>query len=298
MKFAKPAKTFAEQVQLLQSRGLLVADTGAAEHFLSHANYYRLAGYLLPFESDHPTHTLRQGTTFDDVTNLYTFDRRLRLLVLDAIERIEVSVRTQWAYHLAHEGAAHAYLRPEMVASAKQHIRQLAVLERELDRSSETFIKHFKDTYSEPDLPPVWAVCEIMSLGQLSQWYTLLRPISLRKRIARIYALDQQVLQSVLQHLTYVRNICAHHGRLWNRDMVITCVEPKKPEKLREALGAVESRKLYKTLCLIAHLLVCIQPDSDWRMRLSDLIATLPHVIRSMGFPADWSEFDFWKARA
>lgn len=298
MRFAKPARTFAEQVQLLQSRGLLVADEDSAERFLSHTNYYRLAGYLLPFEAEHPTHTLREGTTFEDVANLYAFDRKLCLLVLDAIERIEVSVRTQWAYHLAHDGEAHAYLRTDIVASAKQHIRQLAVLERELDRSNETFIKHFKDAYSEPDLPPVWAVCEIMSLGQLSQWYTLLRPISLRKRIARTYALDQQVLQSVLQHLTYVRNICAHHGRLWNRDMVVTCVEPKKPGKLREALGEPESRKLYKTLCVMTHLLDCILPDNDWRTRLIDLIAMRPQAIQSMGFPADWSGFDFWRVPA
>ena len=294
MKFGKPPKTFREQVQLLQSRGLAVVDIDAAERFLSHTNYYRFAGYLLPFEADHATHTLQQDTTFEDVASLYAFDRRLRLLVLDAIERIEVSVRTQWAYHLAHEDGAHAYLHDHLVVSAKQHVRQLAILERELDRSSETFIKHFRDTYSNPDLPPVWVVCEIMSLGQLSQWYTLMRPISLRKRIAKAYGLDQQVLQSVLQHLTYIRNICAHHGRLWNREMVVTCVDPKKPSQLRDALGEPESRKLYKTLCLIAHLLDGIGLRNDWRDRLKSLINTRPQAVQSMGFPDDWMALDLW----
>ncbi|MFZ2235477.1 MAG: Abi family protein [Dokdonella sp.] len=296
MKFNKPALSFAEQVRLLQSRGLLIADADAAERFLSHTNYYRFAGYLLPFESDHPTHALRSGTTFEQVTQLYLLDRELRLLVMDAIERIEVSVRTQWAYHLAHHAAAHAYLLPELVTSAALHIRQLAILERELDRSSETFIKHFKSHYSQPDLPPVWAVCEIMSLGQLSQWYTLLRPISLRKQIARIYGLDQQVLQSVLQHLTYVRNICAHHGRLWNREMVITCVDPKNPAKLGDALAAPESRRLYKTLCVITHLLDCIQPNNEWRDRLVGLLSSRTSATAAMGFPAEWTDFELWKS--
>jgi abortive infection bacteriophage resistance protein len=297
MKFGKPPKTFSEQVQLLQSRGLTVDDVDAAERFLSHTNYYRFAGYLLPFEVDHATHTLQQNTAFEDVANLYAFDRRLRLLVLDAIERIEVSVRTQWAYHLAHEAGAHAYLHDSLVGSAKQHVRQLATLERELDRSSETFIKHFRDTYSNPDLPPVWVVCEIMSLGQLSQWYTLMRPIALRKRIAKAYGLDQQVLQSVLQHLTYIRNICAHHGRLWNREMVVTCVDPKKPIQLSDALGEPESRKLYKTLCIIAHLLDGIGLRNEWRDRLKSLIGTRPPAARSMGFPEHWMALDLWGER-
>lgn len=86
----------------MQQRGLTVSDVPKAEHYLAQLNYYRFAAYCLPFEQDHATHQYLPGTTFEDILNLYSFDRKLRLLVLDGIERIEVSLRTQLAYHLSH----------------------------------------------------------------------------------------------------------------------------------------------------------------------------------------------------
>lgn len=297
MKYEKQPKTFAEQVALLQSRGMVVPDPKRAEHYLSHLNYYRFAGYILPFEQDHATHTLRLGTSFDEVLNLYVFDRELRLLVLDAIERIEVSVRTQWAYHFAHaKQDAHAYLQAHHAGSARHFARHLATLERELDRSSETFIKHFREKYNEPDLPPIWAACEVMSLGLLSNWYALLRPIALRKRIAKTYELDQQVLESALHHLSYVRNICAHHSRLWNRGMVITLSVPKRPTQLRAAIVDTDDRRLYNSLCLIVYLMDCINPGHHWRKRLQDLFAQHGADVAAMGFPQGWEQFALWKA--
>lgn len=112
--FTKPATTYAEQVARLQQRGMLIADPAKAAFYLQHLNYYRLAAYWLPFEADHGSHTFLPGSHFDDVLNLYIFDRELRLLVLDAIERIEVSVRSQWAYQMAHIHGAHAHLDPTL----------------------------------------------------------------------------------------------------------------------------------------------------------------------------------------
>lgn len=106
MDFAKPFKSIPEQLQLLRDRGLIIDDD--AEHYLRHLNYYRLAGYWLPFEQNHSTHSFRTNTHFDDVLNLYLFDRELRLLLLDAIERLEVSIRTHWAYYCVQCYGAHA----------------------------------------------------------------------------------------------------------------------------------------------------------------------------------------------
>ena len=108
--FGKPAKTFEEQVELLQSRGMIVDDIQEATFYLQHLNYYRLCAYWLDFELDHATHQFKPDTNFKDVLKLYIFDRELRLLVLDGIERIEVSVRSQWAYYLAHRHSPHAHL--------------------------------------------------------------------------------------------------------------------------------------------------------------------------------------------
>jgi abortive infection bacteriophage resistance protein len=299
MKYAKPALTFDQQVQLLITRGMVVADPQRAAHYLSHINYYRFAGYVLPFEADHLTHQFRRGTRFDDVLNLYVFDRELRLLVLDAIERIEVSVRTQWAYHFAHVVSPHGYLERANSASIKQLARQLVLISAVMDESKEAFVAHHRTKYTDPDLPPIWVACELLSLGQLSQWYTMLRPMGLRKQIAKAYLMDQQVLQSVLQHLTYVRNICAHHARLWNREFVVTSSLPRKGLPL--LLAAIDdraSRQIYNTLCLIVHLMDCINPGHSWRERLVTLLDTHKADLTAMGFPADWATRDLWKGDA
>jgi len=299
MKYAKPALSFAQQVQLLASRGLQIDDQHRAEHYLAHINYYRLAGYCLPFEADHATHQFRPGVRFDDVVGLYIFDRELRLLVLDAIERIEVSVRTQWAYQFAHALSPHGYLEAQHAKSMKQYARQLAILAAEVDRSKEAFVVHYRNKYTDPDMPPVWVACEMLSLGQLSQWFTLLKPIALRKRMSKCYRLDQQVLQSALHHLTYVRNICAHHARLWNREFVVTSSLPRKsPPMLTAAIKNRDSRQLYNTLCLIVYLMDCINPGHSWRGRLSTLLDEHRPDTNAMGFPSDWANRDLWKGAA
>jgi hypothetical protein len=100
--FTKPATTQEEQVALLQKRGMIIDDVQAACFHLQHINYYRLGAYWLPFEVNHATHDFKAGTNFTTVLTLYNFDRELRLLVIDALERIEVSMRTQWTYYMAH----------------------------------------------------------------------------------------------------------------------------------------------------------------------------------------------------
>lgn len=97
MGFDKPFQTIQQQVEILSNRGLITDD--GAEHYLKHLNYYRLSGYWLPFQIDTKEHLFKPNTNFSDVLNLYIFDREFRLLLLDAIERIEVSVRTHWAYY-------------------------------------------------------------------------------------------------------------------------------------------------------------------------------------------------------
>lgn len=291
--FTKPPTTYAQQVALLQQRSMQIDDPATAEFYLQHLNYYRLGAYWLPFEADHATHTFRPGTRFDDVLNLYVFDRELRLLVLDAIERIEVSARGQWAYQLAHRHGCHAHLDPNL--AYKRHLWQanLDKLTKEVDRSDETFIKHLKANYTEA-LPPVWAVCEVMSLGLLSRWYNNLKPMPTRRAIASAYGVDEQVLESWLRHLSLVRNTCAHHSRLWNREFTITPLLPRnKPAGLATQCHA-GSRKLYNTLVILLHCMDVIAPRHHWRMRLKDLIAHHAIPATAMDFPNGWEQMAIW----
>jgi abortive infection bacteriophage resistance protein len=224
--FAKLATTVEDQLEILRSRGMQIDDESVAIEFLQHVSYYRLAAYGQPLELDSTSHVFQQGSTFEDVAELYTFDRELRLLLLDAIEHIEVSFRCNWAHNLALEAGPHAHLDQSMVKNETRWRQFLGALLYDLSRSREVFIQHLQKTYDELT-PPIWAVSEVLTLGKLSKWYENIGPKRVKSRIANNYHVNEQILESWCRHLTYVRNICAHHSRLWNRDFTITPAIPK-----------------------------------------------------------------------
>jgi len=294
MRFEKPPKTFDEQVELLISRGMRIGDLDRTRRYLSHLNYYRLAAYWLPFEQDHPTHRFKSGTDFDLVLQHYIFDRKLRLLVMDAIERIEVSLRTRWAYHLAHSYGPHSLLDQTLFKAAWPHAENINALIETVHNSSEVFIRHF-DNYDET-LPPLWVVCEIMTLGQLSKWYANLARRQDRNAVAQAYGLDEANLTSFLHHLTVVRNHCAHHARIWNREFTFLWKLPrKKPPTLHQNFNRDDGRKIYNTLVMLAYLMDTMGPNS-WKKRLNGLFTQHPDVRpRAMGFPQDWRTRPVWQ---
>jgi abortive infection bacteriophage resistance protein len=97
------------------------------------------------------------------------FDRELRLVLLDAIERIEVSVKTQWAYYFSESHGSHAYMDCKLSNNIQWHTQNIILLEKELKRSDELFISHYQKNYTSPSMPPIWVICEIMSFGLLSR---------------------------------------------------------------------------------------------------------------------------------
>lgn len=292
--FTKPPTTCAQQVALLQQRGMIVDDVHQAEFYLEHLNYYRLVAYCLPFEADHATHTFKPGTRFDAVLNLYIFDRELRLLLLDAIERIEVSVRTQWAHQLAHRHGPHAHLDLSLSKDWTSWVTTSNQLIAEVARSKEGFIEHLTSTYQEP-LPPVWAICEIMSLGLLSRQYKNLKPMTTRSAISGVYGVDQQVFESWLHHLTFIRNVCAHHNRLWNREFTITPQLPRSKPRVLRGEFVNGSRKLYNTVLILLHFMNVIAPSHHWRKRLKELVVRHGIDCAAMDFPADWLDREPWR---
>lgn len=294
--FGKPATTHVQQVALLQQRGMVVNDPAAVEFYLRHLNYYRLGAYWLPFEVDHPSHVFRPGTHFEDVLNLYVFDRELRLLVLDAIERVEVSVRSQWAYQMAHRHGPHSHLDVALAFKARHWRSNLDKLSEEVNRSDEVFIKHLKTHYSEA-LPPTWAVCEVMSLGLLSRWYNNLKPMPTRRAIAATYGVDEKLLESWLRHLSLVRNTCAHHGRLWNREFTITPLLPRNKPGGMAVQCQAGSRKLYNTLVILLYCMDVIAPQHHWRARLRGLVDQHAIPLSAMDFPVDWERLPIWQER-
>ena len=302
MKFNKRSKSFEEQLDLLIERGMQVEDRDTALHYITHLNYYRLEAYWLPFEISRDPHRFAEGTTFQEVLNHYLFDRELRLHLLDAIERIEVSFRTQWAYHLSHKYGPHGYLINNKSIRRKETWLNKCIeeLKEYVNRSDEVFVKHFRDTYEE-QLPPAWVCSEVMSLGLLSRFYSNLSAYAVRQNIASTYDFDEGFLEGFMEHLSYVRNVCAHHSRLWNRHLSKKMPLPRgKPAGIKDNIyvdtANKTEHKLYNTLVVIQHLMTVVSPQSHWANILLSLIQKYGISENRMGFPDNWKSLPIWSA--
>ncbi len=297
MRFNNPQLSIDEQIALLKSRGITFGDIPSARTHLKHINYYRLTAYWLNSESDRQNPSSKSGTTFESILNLYVFDREFKLLILDAVERVEVSLRCQWAYHIGKNHGPHAYLDSAIARNYHKWENDLERLTQEVLRSDEAFIKDYLKKYQQPKLPPIWSVCEVMSLGTLSRWVSNLKPMKTRRNIASTYGLDEKVLQTFTHHLTYVRNICAHHSRLWNRQLTVTMQLPRaKPGRLSGSFNAAETRKIYNTLVMLAWILDIVCPGHSWRIRLFNLMQKHEIDTTYMGFPPDFKSLEIWRS--
>jgi abortive infection bacteriophage resistance protein len=300
---SKPAQTYQDQLAMLKRRGLTVADEVFALHCLEHHNYYRFSAYRFPFTLAGNSDQFQPGTTFQQIWDLYQFDRTLRHLVLEACQRVEISVRSRLAYEIGHRLGPLAYLANSHFHDPLIHARTLVKLHSEMERSKESFIKHYRDTLKMP-WPPVWVVVEVASFGVVSNLLGQLQPPALRRAVADTYQLDEKTFCSFFHHLTVLRNIAAHHSRLWDRKLVITFQLPrKKPAHLWPnfchtlASGPGREGKVYNSLILLVHLIQIIEPPSHWPQRLARHIQTLgPRLVLDMGFPADWKDRPVWKS--
>jgi abortive infection bacteriophage resistance protein len=299
---SKPAKTYPEQLQILKDRGLGVPDESFALHCLAHHNYYRLSAYRFPFTLPGQPDHFQPGTTFSQLWNLYQFDRELRRLVIEGCKRVEISVRSRWAYEIGHQLGPLAYLENRHFADPGIHAKTLTKLAQEMARSKETFIQHHHKTL-HMDWPPVWVLIEVASFGNVSSLLQQTVPPRLRQAVADTYGLDETTFCSLFHHLSVVRNTAAHHSRLWNRRFVVTFQLPrKKPPQLwpnfstcpRQGTG--RERNLYNTLVLLVHLIQVIEPEGCWPQRLVAHLDTLDPALQThMGCPEAWQQRPLWQ---
>lgn len=292
MEYQKPFLSFEDQFDLLSQRGML----GNREQIIQHlkdVGYYRLSGYWHIFKlSDNQ---FREGTDFGIVWKLYVFDRQFRLLVLDAIERIEVYIRTQLAYQLAKATNPFGFLEHQNLPrfSPEEYSRFMDKISSEFERSREPFILHFKETYGDNhQYPPYWILVNIMDFGSILKLYKG-AILEVRATIAEGLGVSSVVLESWLNTLNVVRNVAAHHGRLWNKDLG---VKPKIP-KHRAWHEPVEilPNKMFSVLTILNYLLKRVAPDTHWKERIDNLFERYPEAhLRLMGFPEDWQTSGLW----
>ena len=290
-----PPTSIRAQINALQQRGMSIPDRAEAVRFLSNVNFYRFREYLEPLVGQTASGNQRSfqtGTTFSDAVDRYDFDGRLRTLLLDAFNRIEVSIRTQWTYCLAYTsgGGERAHLNPSLFL--QRYYGNLANLYQAYER-------HGKRThrYDFADCP-IWAIVEVMSFGQLSKWYgDTIRPV--RRRIASHYGIDERILQVLLRHLAPIRNICAHHERLWDKDFITKIPVPKRMgnhHQPRIFFNPVDTSKVYNALVLVGHLTKVISDSSEWAQSLAALTNQYQRVPQNrMGFVNGWQNLDVWQ---
>lgn len=293
--YTKPAKTYAEQLQLLKDRGLKIESDDKAIHLLQKLSYYRLSGYWYPLlEEPKEKHRFKPSATFQTAFKLYRFDRDLRIFVLKELEKIEVAVRAQLIYTLSHYKGGFWFIEPSLFSKAKGHTDSLAKLKQEYRRSEEEFIQSFRGKYSDP-FPPSWMMLEIASFGTLSVLYKNLKPGKSKRDIAHHFGLDDSTFASWLHSFVYIRNVCAHHARLWNRGMTIKPQVPLTPLSLWLKNATVSNSRTYFILSMMLYLLQSIDSRNQFVYRFKLLLKKYPNIdVGAMGFPAGWEEEPLW----
>lgn len=293
--YTKPAKDINEQINLLEGRGMVFADKDKARHYLAHLNYYRLRGYWIPFEVDTVNHQFKEGITFEKILEIYWFDKKLRLLLLEALEELEISFRTQFAYSLGIQYGANAFMDMNLFKNVRLHEDSQDMLIDYYEKNDQPFIKHLRTKYSD-DLPPIWALCEIMSFGQLSKSYSNLKRRQDRNAIAKKYGLDEVVFTSIVHHLSFVRNKCAHYSRIYNSELTVSFTFPMQPSYLAESLNDAAPKKIYNTLTVITYLLEFVGNKDLFIQKISSLFQQQKGITTDfMGFPEDWAETSVWQ---
>jgi abortive infection bacteriophage resistance protein len=302
MEYLKEPLSFESQAQRLLDRGL-IADRDELIKRLSSVSYYRLSGYLYPFrksESD----DYHAGTTLKVVWDRYCFDRRLRVLMLDAIERVEVAIRTQLTYHFSHTYGAFGHCDERHFPNLKiaDYIEWRGSLFVETSRSKEPFKKHFFKKYGEIHRNlPVWMVSELMSMGSL---LTLLKGVGgeIAGKVSAHFGMADELLLSWLRSLYAARNICAHHSRPWNRILGYAPSLPQKNKYPNWYLTDMNRECVLVNDRIGILLMICnsflrqISPTSQWQKRVEELFAEYSEIpVKEMGLPEDWTNHPLWK---
>jgi abortive infection bacteriophage resistance protein len=302
--FEKPPLSIDAQLERLGSRGIVIQDKDAARHYLSYISYYRFCGYAIEFEGEliNGEKQYRNGTTFEQILDCYVFDRKLRLLVIDAIERVEIAIRTVIINELALKyNDAHWYLNKDLFLPKFRHDDLIQSIKKETqykaqdgsvqDKKRERFIKHYYDKYRTPELPAVWIVAEVLPLGSWSMIFANLVDRENQKIICKHFAINYVVMESWLHALTYLRNLCAHHSKLWNRNFTL------KPLVANDYRKQLEKNSRFSAQAAILKIFLdVISPGSEWSKHLRDLIKQHPKIdVIKMGFKEHWESDLFWK---
>lgn len=296
----KEYKSYDEQIDLLSARGMDIGDRDAALATLQRVNYYRLSGYWYPFRKQSRTgreDSFYPGTRLSDAVALYDFDARLRTATFSVLTPIELAIRALLGHELGRVDPL-AHLDPDILGPTARrghaYSTWLSEYKFELKHSREDFVAHHHANYD--GVLPVWAAVELLGWGSLTRLYGF-APRDVQNAVADECGLSAPQLTSWLKSLNIIRNICAHHGRLYNR---VHALSPKLPPVGRYSdLDAVATdwSRTFGQLTMIQFLLERLRIGRP--TFLPTVLMTFPSVqavpITHMGASTDWAnESPLW----
>lgn len=285
-------------IPLLKQRGLAIADEQKAINYLSSIGYFRLSAYLHPLLKEPKNeHIYKDGATFESALNMYRFDRKLRILLFNEIEKIEVAIRSAMSNQISHTFndvfwiTNAKYFRNSTIFS-----KTMTLVQNELNRIKEEFTNHFQNKYNNT-YPPAWMLVEIMALGVLYNIFNNLKSMSAKKNIATYFGIPLPAFNSWLLILSNLRNLCGHHARLWNKEIPLTASNPQHHSFPWIDSSKTNSKRIYYRICIIKYFLFTVSPNNQFTQKLTLLLSENPTIdICAMGFPLDWKNETLWKA--
>jgi len=287
-----------KQIALFKDSGMIFSDYHTALKILSIIGCYRFSGYAYPFLETKDRGSFAKGTSFEKIYSIYEFDRKLKALLFTNLARIEIALRTLIIEKFSlGKTTAIWYANPNYFNNREEHASFLNNILANIQNSNEDFINHFRERYND-EFPPSWIALQITSFGALVKLYRNFNDKALQEQVSKTFGCDRvERFISWMNTLVYIRNICSHHARLWNRRI------RKRPEAYNFGIrtkrwNQQETSTVYYSICVIGYLLKNILPGNSFKSDLSDLFSTNYYVnstkFRFLGFPKNWQSELFW----
>ena len=277
LKKHQPPIDVLQQIENLKQLGLKIENEEKAVEFLNNVSYFRL---IKAFGIKEKNCNFPDGITFENIKGLYLFNAKLRHLLFAQLEKVEVNLRCRIANYFSCKYGLFGYKNSDNFKNAAYHEKFLKEIDTEIKRNSKApFVKNFKNNYEGGDLP-FYALIELFSFGTLSKFFKNMKNED-KKEIAKFYCVNYTYLESWFEHLAFVRNVCAHYGRLYNSNLSIT---PKLYGQYT-SLG-VSSLRVFASLICLKHLLPNDEHWNKFIVKVSLLLQDFPCVQpKLMGFP-------------
>lgn len=276
------ALTIQEQIENLKSLNLTIKDEALAVDFLNDVSYFRfIKAYSLGLKPQNGSYY--DGVTFEQLVELYLFNANFRQLLFTQIEKVEINLRCRVSNYFSSTYGVLGYKDSANFANKNYHAAFLIDINNEINRNKRApFIKNFQTNYENGDIP-FYALVEIFSFGTLSKFFKNMKSTD-KKVIAGTYGIGYTYFESWIESIAYVRNLCAHYGRLYNAKLAKT---PKLYQQDRN-LGITNIRVFGVLICL-KHILPADRHWIEFIDTIELLFEKYPHVKKdTMGFPANW----------